>query len=62
MKQYTKPTAIVVDLAVKETIADLPVAFQGISTETVNSGASVTITTYNLATAQQSTNGNSVQG
>ena len=48
MKQYTKPTVDVVELAVRENIADLPNALVTVSEETVGSN-SVTLTTYNLA-------------
>lgn len=56
MKQYIKPSVDVVELSVKENIADMPNALKGIvSTETVN-GQSVTLTTYNLAASSTSIN------
>lgn len=59
MKQYTKPTATVVELAVKENIAALPSAISGVvTTHSVNNGENTLIlTTYNLAAAQTSDNG-----
>lgn len=55
MKQYKKPTATVVELTVKESIAALPNALvKGtVSTETINS-QQVILTTYNLAAASTS--------
>ena len=54
MKQYTKPSVDVVELAVRETIAALPTALQGtISTEMIGT-QQVTLTTYNLAAQQTS--------
>ena len=55
MKQYTKPTATIVELTVKESIAALPNALvQGtVSTATINS-QEVILTTYNLAAASTS--------
>ena len=55
MKQYTKPSVDVVELAVRETIAALPNALVAgtVSTETIG-GQQVTLTTYNLAAQQTS--------
>lgn len=56
MKQYTKPTVSVVELSVKENIADLPIAIQNTRTTSVESTSSgnVILTTYNLAAASTS--------
>lgn len=56
MKHYTKPTATVVELAVKENIAALPSAISGVvTTHSVNGGTNnLILTTYNLAAAQTS--------
>ena len=55
MKQYTKPTATVVELSVKENIAALPVALKSQDVSTINYGSNqVILTTYNLATASTS--------
>ena len=52
MKLYVKPSVDVVELSVKETIADLPV---GVTVETKNiNGQSMTLTTYNLAAVETS--------
>ena len=57
MKQYIKPTVDVVELSVRETIADLPNALVSgtVSTEFIG-GQEVTLTTYNLAAQQTSNN------
>ncbi len=56
MKQYTKPTATVVELAVKENIAALPsaIAGNGNVSELVVNGQNLILTTYNLATQSTS--------
>lgn len=57
MKQYIKPTVDVVELAVRETIANLPNALvQGTVTTEMIGGQQVTLTTYNLAAQQTSNN------
>ena len=59
MKQYIKPTVDVVELAVRETIADLPNAISGVAgvvSDTTINGQAVTLTTYNLAAQQTSNN------
>ena len=57
MKQYIKPTVDVVELSVRETIADLPNALVSgtVSIEKIG-GQEVTLTTYNLAAQQTSNN------
>lgn len=57
MKQYTKPTVNVVDLAVKESIAALPsaIANSAVVTKETSSGSTVLLTTYNLAATSEST-------
>ena len=60
MKQYTKPTAAIVELAVKENIAGLPEAIVTTHDITVFGQATqLVLTTYNLAAQQTS---NNVQG
>lgn len=62
MKQYSKPTADVVELTVRENIAKLPYAhttINGVRTSADIKGHSVTLTTYNLASSVDS---NSVNG
>lgn len=55
MKQYTKPTATVVELAVRENIAALPNAIVTTHNIEVNGTATqLVLTTYNLAAAQTS--------
>ncbi len=55
MKQYIKPTVDVVELAVKENIADLPAALVNVqSGQTVGGFENVVLTTYNLAAASTS--------
>ena len=56
MKQYTRPTATVVDLAVKENIAALPAAISTLNNVEITSGSiqNVILTTYNLAAASTS--------
>lgn len=55
MKQYIKPMADVVELAVRENIAKLPNALtQGRVGETKIQNHTVTLTTYNLASLQDS--------
>jgi len=58
MKQYTKPTATVVELSVKENIAALPAvlgSYGDSQSATIKMGGnSVTLTTYNLTNAQTS--------
>ena len=52
MKQYTKPTAMVVELSVKENIAALPAALESRTVESTSiGGQNVILTTYNLAAA-----------
>ena len=60
MKQYTKPTVSVVELAVKENIAKLPdaIANSAVVTKTSTSNGTVLLTTYNLAAASDSVGGN----
>ena len=60
MKQYTKPTASVVELAVKENIAALPSAIAGngvVSEHVINGNQNLILTTYNLATQSTSNAG-----
>ena len=55
MKQYTKPSVDVVELAVRETIAALPNALvTGTVSQVEIGGQQVTLTTYNLAAQQTS--------
>ena len=58
MKQYAKPTATVVELAVKENIAALPVAVGGgvVTKTAINGSSNLILTTYNLATQSTSDN------
>lgn len=51
MKLYVKPSVDVVELSVKETIADLPKGV--VTTETIN-GQEMKLTTYNLAAVETS--------
>lgn len=53
MKQYIKPTVEVVELAVKENIADLPNALVT-QNVTIGGQTGVTLTTYNLAAQNSS--------
>ena len=55
MKQYTKPSVDVVELAVRENIAALPTALVTVTQENTSAGT-VTLTTYNLAAQQTSEN------
>ena len=56
MKQYTKPTATIVELSVKENLAALPAAISStnIVDAATSSSQSVILTTYNLAAASTS--------
>ena len=56
MKQYTRPTATVVELAVKENIAALPAAIGGgvVTSTKINENSNLILTTYNLATQSTS--------
>ena len=57
MKQYSKPIADVVELTVRENIAQLPYAHAivtGNVEQTTIRNHSVTLTTYNLATLEES--------
>lgn len=51
MKLYVKPSVDVVELSVKETIADLPA---GVTTTETIDGKQMTLTTYNLVAAETS--------
>lgn len=62
MKQYSKPTADVVELTVRENIADLPYAHTTIKGEYTSAqikGQTVMLTTYNLAALEESNTTNS---
>lgn len=56
MKQYTRPTATVVELAVKENIAKLPAAIGGgvVTSTVIDANSNLILTTYNLATQSTS--------
>ncbi len=56
MKQYIKPTVEVVNLSVKETIAELPSALITVDTNATVNNQSVILTTYNLAAQSTSAN------
>lgn len=55
MKQYIKPSVDVVELSVKENIADMPNALKVVENVDVG-GHQVTLTTYNLAASSTSIN------
>ena len=55
MKQYVKPTVDVVELTVRENIAELPAALS-VQNVTIGSNQNVTLTTYNLAAQNGSDN------